>query len=396
MKREAEIRIVERLLEVVNSGEPTMAADDFRIPVAHYTSQARFEEERDVLFRRYPLAIGHASEVAKPGDYLTSSAPGVPLVVVRDAEGQLRAFLNVCRHRGTRLVSEPCGHDRKAFVCPYHHWTYDLAGGLIHIPQEKGFPSVDRSRYGLSSVPVESRFGLLWLRPGPEDGGKPMDVAGYLGGFGEDLTDLGLDRHVLHRRVSHRKKTNWKLLMDAFLESYHIRALHRSSIYPFFLDNVAVSDVVAPHIRGAVGRKALLEAKGLPEEQWSFRSMVSMAYFLFPNTILVLHPDYVSQLSFIPEGPDSTHYTHSMLIPAEPRTEKERQHWEKTFDLIENNVFQKEDVATAESIQEGLLSGANEALTFGRFEHTVRIFHGFITEALADAKASLATRISQA
>jgi glycine betaine catabolism A len=379
MKRETEIQIIERLLDVVKSGEPTMEASDFRIPVSRYTSQARFEAERDVLFRKYPLVVAHSSEVAEPGDFVTSSVLGIPIVAVRGADGQLRAFLNVCRHRGTRLVSEPCGNGKKALVCPYHSWTYDLGGALIHIPHELGFPSVDRSLYGLVPLAVESRFGLVWVRP---EGKDPLDVGGYVGELAEDLTDLGMERHILYRRATDIKKTNWKLIMDAFLESYHIRAIHRTSIYPFFLDDVAFVDNFSPHMRAAVARRRVLEAKDLPPSEWELRSMVSMAYFLFPNTVLVLHPDYVSQLSFVPLDPDTTHYTHSMLIPGEPRSDKERQHWERSFDLAEKSIFQKEDIGTAESIQAGLRSGANEALTFGRFEHAVRTFHGFIDDAL--------------
>lgn len=381
MKRDAEVRIVERLLDVVEGGLPVMEGPDFKIPVSRYTSQARFEAERDVLFRQYPLAVAHCSEVANPGDFITLSALGVPILLARGADGQLRAFLNVCRHRGTMVVSEPCGHGKKAFVCPYHNWTYDLAGALTHIPQEFGFPSVDRKQYGLVPLPVESRFGLVWLRPSPK--GAPLDLASYLGAMAEDLEDLAMDSHFLYRRVTDVKKTNWKLIMDAFLESYHIRALHRASVSPFFLDNVAIAEQIPPHIRAAVARKSIFDSRSIPPTEWNFRAMVSMALFLFPNTILVLHPDYVSQLSFIPLDPDTTHYTHTMLVPSEPRIDKERLHWERSFELAEKGVFQREDLATAESIQAGLRSGANEALTFGRFEHGIRTFHGYVDAALA-------------
>src|ERR1700722_15132607 len=139
VRRDTDLSLIDRLLAVWESGSTTLAADESRIDVDAYRSPARFDAERLALFRDLPIVVAHSSELAAPGDFVTHDALGVPLVVPRGGAGILRAFLEVCRHRGARLADAPCGN-KKAFVCGYHGWTYGLDGGLIHIPHAEGFP----------------------------------------------------------------------------------------------------------------------------------------------------------------------------------------------------------------------------------------------------------------
>src|SRR5262245_31454891 len=126
MRREQQIQLLERLLHHADAAAAANqpAASDATVPVANYTSAARLAAEQEVLFRRHPLIVGHHSELPAPGDFLTHDSSGVPILVVHGRDGGLRAFLNVCRHRGTRLVAEERGQ-RKGLVCRYHGWTYD-------------------------------------------------------------------------------------------------------------------------------------------------------------------------------------------------------------------------------------------------------------------------------
>ena len=377
MERDVELSLIDRLLGVWETGTRALAEDESRIPVDAYRSAARFEQEKQALFRARPVVVAHVSELASPGDFLTHDALGVPLVVVRGADGALRGFLNVCRHRGARLADAPSG-SKKAFVCGYHGWTYGLDGALMHIPHAEGFPRhCDR---GLVPVPVEERAGFVWVVPTAR---ASIDVRAYLGPLAAELEGLGLAGDVAFRTVSVTRRFHWKLIVDAFLDGYHIKRLHRDSVYRFFLDNVNLADALGPHIRSVVARKGLEKARSTPRDAWRFRDVLSLTYFLFPNTVLVFHPDWVSRITLFPRGLDETVFTHTMIVPREADTDDRRAHWDKTWRLIHENVFEREDMAAAEWIQSGLESGANESFACGRFEFPIRRFHDEVERAIA-------------
>jgi phenylpropionate dioxygenase-like ring-hydroxylating dioxygenase large terminal subunit len=389
MKRETEIALIERLLEHAEANTTSMADAEARIPVSAYLSPERFARETQALFRERPVIVAHTSEVAHPGDLLTHDLLGVPIVVLRDRDGVLRAFLNVCRHRGSRVVSEDRSAGKKALVCGYHGWSYNLDGSLLHIPHEAGFPRTDCDR-GLVPLPVAEHAGFFWVVPSASSG--PLDAAAFLGGLADELTTLGLAGHTVHRSVNVRRRFHWKLIIDAFLDGYHVRHLHRNSVYRFFLDNVSLSDPFPPHLRSVVARKSIRDATTTPKEAWKLRDYLSLTYFLFPNTVLVFHPDWVSRITLFPVSLEETVFTHTMLIPAAAaatpapgEAEERRAHWEKTWTLIHEGVFEREDIAAAESIQSGLSSGANEAFSVGRFEFPLRLFHDSVDRALAGA-----------
>ena len=376
MRRDTELELIERLLTMHEHGTTALAPDESTIPVDAYLSPERFEAERRTLFRATPIIVAHASEVAAPGDFLTHDALGVPLVIARASDGKLGAFLNVCRHRGARLATAESGN-KKAFVCGYHGWSYGLDGALLHIPHAEGFPrACDR---GLVPVPVEERAGFVWVVPSQSAPG--IDVRKFLGPLADELEGFGLARDSAFRTVSVRRKFHWKLIVDAFLDGYHLKRLHRDSVYRFFLDNLNLADRFSPHIRSVVARKGLEKAAQTPRDAWRYRDFLSLTYFLFPNTVLVFHPDWVSRITLFPIGIDETLFTHTMIVPADADTDDRREHWDKTWNLIHENVFEREDMLAAEWIQSGLSSGANQSFACGRFEFPIRWFHDEVERA---------------
>jgi phenylpropionate dioxygenase-like ring-hydroxylating dioxygenase large terminal subunit len=383
VRHEKQLELLDRILGYVDSKSHQLAAEESRVPVSNYTSPERLAHESHVLFRRYPLVAGHVSELPNPGDFITHDASGVPLVIVRDAQGELRAFLNVCRHRGTRLVAEPSGR-RKAFVCRYHAWSYRLDGSLLHVPVEEAFPSVKCEDTSLVRVPLEVHAGFIWVTPIP---GATSSMAASLGPFAEDLESFGLSAHHAYKKVVNTPKTHWKIVVEAFLEGYHVRSLHQGSISRFFLDTGTIFDSFGSHARSAGARKEIRDARAAPRERWDIRQYATVFYYFFPNTILVIHPDWVTHLAIYPNGPDRATVTHTMLIPKVPTTDEERAHWDKTFDLIEGRVFQQEDLSIAESIQSVIHAGANTHFRVGRIEHSIRLFHDAIDRALAEHPA---------
>lgn len=383
MDRALQLRLLAELLTLVENGNAPDTAADSTVPVDTYTSVQRLADETRILFRQLPLIVGHSSELRQPGDFLLHDASGIPLLIVRQADGQARAFLNVCRHRGTKLVCAPHGQ-ANSFVCRYHAWTYDLGGKLLRVPRRECFPTLQNEEAGLISVPLAERCGFLWAIPGKR--GTALNIDAYLGPLAAELTSFDLDRHIVFRHVIERKHANWKLVIDAFLEGYHLRSLHRDTISRYFLDGLLLA-AFPPHSRALGARKGLLGARSQPTDSWNLRELTTPFYQLFPNSILVFHPDWVTQLSVYPDGVDHLIYSHRMLIPRLPENEAEKAHWQKTFQLIESTVFQREDLEIAESIQAGFAANANTHFRLGQQEVAVKWFHDQIERHLTDSNA---------
>jgi Rieske 2Fe-2S family protein len=378
MERAQILRLTERLRAALAAGgaagalhasarEPGERAP-LAVPIARYRDPAWCARERAALFGG--PRIVEASAALGPGACAPIDRADVgAAIVARGPDGVVRAFANACRHRGTRLVDAPC--TGKALICPYHAWTYDLTGALIHVPHQGAFPGLLPAHRGLAPRPVVERHGLVWLGEG---------VDGYLGEVGPDLAALALDRHVPWRRARATRRCNWKLVIEAFLDGYHIRVLHRASIHRFFLDAASIAEPAGPHVRAITARRALREA---PEDLSGadLPQLVTPTLLLFPSTIVIRHPDFVSILTVAPLAPDLTDWDHLMLIPADRAGEVE--HWTRSWALIEEGVFQREDLWVCERAQRGIDAGATDEMLFGGLEIGVRWFHAALDAALA-------------
>jgi phenylpropionate dioxygenase-like ring-hydroxylating dioxygenase large terminal subunit len=351
------------------------------IPISVYRDPARLARERERLFRQLPIPVAHANEVAPDGStkapVVVRELDGVSLLLTRGPDGGLRAFRNACRHRGVRLVREDCR--AKAFVCPYHGWTYGIDGALSHVPHREAFGCRFDDK-NLVPARVEERHGLVWTSL---DVGGP-DVAAHLGEIDGELASMGLENHVVGRRVVSEQRGNWKFLMEAFLEGYHIRMLHRATIGPFFLDARNQAERAGQHVRTASARRIAREIDG----EAAFRArplfdLATVSYMIFPATTLIQHPDWTSLIVVQPVATDRFVWSHTQLLPEAPATESARAHFERSFALIEGSVFQAEDLVMCAEAQAGIETGANTVLTFGRLESPALWFHRAIDEALA-------------
>jgi len=370
------------------------AAPEAHIPVENYTSESVRDAEIARLFRPLPLIAGHGSELGV-GQVLAHDDYGVPLLLTRDADGRFRAFLNVCRHRGMRLVAASGkAEPRASVVCPYHGWTYKLDGALRHRLHAEAFDDCPAADTNLVALPCEERHGLLWVVPTPE---ATIDVAAWLDGLDAELPFFGIEKLRHFRTIRAEYPANWKLIVDAFLEAYHIRVLHKETIYPFFADGMTAGDRFGPHIQSLVARRAGEEwARGegsaAPEDMAALCALATPSQVIFPNTVTIFHPDYLSLITLYPVAAGTLRWTHRMLIPSDRTTPDWTPHWEKTFRLIEEGVFQKEDIACAIGIQQGFASGANAHLTAGRAEQGVGWFHADVARALAPASTARLSR----
>ncbi|MDB5872532.1 MAG: hypothetical protein JWQ07_1974 [Ramlibacter sp.] len=361
----------------VASQQPRWGDAETHIPVQRYLSPEIWRAEVQGLFRSLPLIAAHSSEIA-PGQVLPNDSYGVPLLLARDAHGELRAFLNVCRHRGMRLVEDTGRAQPKAsVVCPYHGWTYKLDGGLRHMLHAEAFDPCPAGARDLVALPCAERHGLVWVVPSAEGS---IDLDAFLGGLNDELPFYEIAQLKVFRTIEAEYPANWKLIVDAFLEPYHIRVLHKDTIYPFFTDGITAAERFGPHISSLVARRAVQEWAAqprcvAPQEQDGLRELATPSQVIFPNTITIFHPDYLSLITLYPTGPETLRWTHRMLIPQDKATPDWAPHWEKTFRLIEQGVFQKEDIHCAVRIQQGFATGANEYVTAGRVEQALAWFH---------------------
>ena len=364
------------LAKVLASGVETVGDKVLTLPASVYTDPARFEAEQARLFARMPQVIGPSALLPRPNMAVPHDGFGLPLLLTRDKDGRAHVFWNVCRHRGTRLVEGKEAQCGGRLVCPYHAWTYKMDGSLAGMPRPDTFPGLDKGAYALRELPSREAGGLIWFA---RDEAADLSDADALA---PEFDAFGLAGHHLYRRRVHDVACNWKLIMDAFLESYHVQRLHAPTIARFFADGITAADRIGIHQRSAVGRADYLTRTD--HHDWpALRAVITYAYQLFPATVLIMSPDYVNLMVLMPQAVGRTLVEDFMLIPEVPRAPEEEAHWEKSWRLLDEGVFAQEDFRAAALGQEGLASGSIQEVTIGTLEEGVHHFHAQVEQALS-------------
>src|SRR5262245_17073309 len=386
MDRQQQIDLLKRLLHYLDSHSTAVAEAPWRNEVAVYCDPQHAAREQTLLFRQRPLLMGFASEWPTPGSFRTDDYAGVPLLIVRGRDGKLRAFLNVCRHRGAK-VAQGCGKAR-LFVCPYHAWSYDLAGKVVGIPDERNFPDVRRERSTLTPLPIAEKHGLVWVIPTPAaDAATEFNIDPWLGGLGPELASFDFASWVFYDKRIVPEAMNWKILVDTFHEAYHIGFLHKDSLKEILHGNVTDFVPFGYNHRLVVPRKKLDRLKAEPEQSWDLMWNTSIIYSLFPNTLLIVQGDHVELARIFPrEGRvDRAVMELALYVPKAPANEEEKTHWDRNMQLV-LDVVTGEDFPAGRTIQMGLTSGAQTHLVYGRNEPAMIHYHRSMREVLGGAR----------
>lgn len=374
MHQDAQLELLRRAVQHARAG--TTDADDRATSFASdiYVSDARLAAERDTLFRHFPLAVAYGPQLKNPGDFVTHDWTGAPILVCRHGDGALRAFLNICRHRGTRLVQAKSGSTEKNFVCPYHAWSFDTEGRLRGVPCGQHFNAVDREKNGLFELPVHEAAGLVFVVP---DRDTSFDFARYFAEYATELEQFGLgDWEVYATKIVHGK-LNWKMMIEANQESYHINVLHRDTAAPRFAAQPSLFDTLGPHSRTALLHKQFRESN-LPSDiaRWKILDHSDLVYFLFPNTLILLSNESAHVLTAFPQGKDRAVMQGATLVPKGTSTRFPRMLYEKYWATI------LEDIAVSEPIQTAAQYDDSLQLWLGANEQLIAHFHTWVRKSI--------------
>ena len=342
------------------------------IPGVRYTDPGFLQLERERMWQRAWLYAGHADQLAEPGSWFLTRTPGSPILVVRDLSGEIRAFYNSCRHRGAPLVAESAGHAR-GFVCPYHGWSYTLDGKLTAVRDRRDFVDLDFNCRSLVSVRCERVGNLIFINEDPD--AEPL--ADHLGPMADEFAQYQFDTLRLVDSRSYEVGCNVKVLLDAFLEVYHIKSIHQKTV-DRFLDHRGMvitlwprghSRMITPNSRpdwkdpGTIGMPKIATVTDIPANN-------NVSYLIYPNFVMPPSDSGVPLLQFWPVSDDSCRVVSTWIGPdydaAEPNPL-----WDTRIANWERILY--EDLQFAPQIQESLQSRGFQSMPLNYQER--RIYH---------------------
>ena len=374
------IRMARHNIEVVKSGMLPQMPDVMRVPARLYHDPERWQQEMDRVFRRVPLMLAMSCELRNAGDFKALDVMGVPVLMVRAASGEARAFINSCSHRGAVIVTEPSGN-RKRFTCPYHAWTYDHAGALVAVYAEQDFGQIDKSCHGLTALPVGERAGMIWVTLDPD---SKLDIDTFLCGYDKVLEPFGFESWELFEART-LPSPNWKAAYDGYMDLYHLPILHRNS-FGSNMPNQALYYAWGPHQRVASPDPSLLDLEGRPEAQWPTNALLASVWTIFPHVSIASFDGgggravMVSQL-FPGDSPLESRTVQNYVMEKLPESEEVREAAREQFSLLEH-VVRDEDYATGFRQQRALMHRPGAHVMFGRNEGGGQRFHGFLDRLL--------------
>lgn len=379
--REAYGDVAEVLLRFVENRTTDRTGATMQVPVESYLDHDRWQREIELIFKRLPLMMAFTIELPDKGDYKSMEPMGIPVLITRASDGKARAFLNVCRHRGMKLVDEGRGNCR-AFSCPYHGWSYANDGRLMGVAEASTFGDVDKATMGLIELPCQEVAGMIFAILTP---GLPIDVPQFLGGMLDDFAALKLETWYFHKSRP-MVGANWKVAYDGYLEGYHFQAAHPETVLPRTPSNRAFYEAFGPHIRLSYPQHRIVDLHAVPREEWGLRENENYDFIrmLFPNFAMFLAPEMCQVAQLFPgTAPGSNVTIMNYIYPTAPQSDEEREGLDAMSDFF-FDVVEKEDYRMGLRVQQGLEAQRTGFVTFGRNELGNQFFHRWIDHYLSE------------
>lgn len=373
---QAYVDIVNRVFAHLEAGTTDSAPDVLRVPTSVYTDPELFAQEQALIFRRSPQFVCFSSDLPGPGTYTTFDDLGVPVLLTRDNAGQVHALLNTCTHRAARLKD---GSGKAASLsCPYHAWGFDLKGQLRSVYEEHTFGAIDKSYYDLVRLPVQEKYGMVFVGLAPD---VQVSIDEILGDMAPLFAawDLGsakvVDSHEWHLQ------TNWKLALDTFCEGYHFTPLHKATLGDVSYGNLSLVDYFGPDRRNhrvAFPNTTITRLKDVPPAQWGLDIFheFQLVHFIYPNISLLVSPSAIELFQLYPGKTVGEHTTRYRCYW---RTQAGEAGWgvndpQAHFEFV-RDIVTKEDYWVSAGVMRSLNGGLRSFNTFGRNEPALHNMH---------------------
>ena len=367
--------------DAIRAGYDPEPARSYSLRAEAYTDPRWNSFERGAIFARSWQWACHVEKVRAPGSYIALEVAGQPVCILRDRKGELRAFYNVCKHRGHELLRGEGETSR--ITCPYHAWTYDLTGRLVRAPHTEGLTDFEPRDISLEPVQVEEFGGFIYVNLDPA--ARPL--AEQSGDLAAEIATWapGVERLTLAHRLTYNIRSDWKIVVDNFLECYHCPIAHKDFCTLVDMDTYKVTTYGIYSSHMAEAGKTANTAYSVDEATVTDHAV----WWLWPNTCLMRYPGRGNfiVMQIIPVGPERTFETYDFFFETAEPTEAERE----AIRYIDE-VLQVEDIALVESVQRGMNTPAftqgrivYDPRGSGKSEHAVHHFHGLVLDAYARA-----------
>ncbi|WP_028933808.1 aromatic ring-hydroxylating oxygenase subunit alpha [Pseudonocardia spinosispora] len=373
MHRNSKEELRKHLVGFVDTRTTDYADSTMRVDSWRYTDPAYLAREHDKVFKTHPMVVAHSSQLPDPGCFLTVDLAGTPLLLVRQDDGEVRALVNICRHRGAQVETRPSGR-RKMFNCPYHKWCYNRDGGIRNIPFDDGFVGMDRREYALAEYPADEYAGLVWVLP---TAGAELDMTAHVGPEMDlDVQASGVSEAKVFRTRSFRLDMNWKVVMDGLTDAYHLQFVHPETVGPFFHTNIYKVDSYGKNWRMAVARRGIEKFRDENIDLDEFAKYAITNFTIYPGVVIATEPGHFEAWTVRPDPTDLTRclVTLMFLVPTLPTSEKAVRFFEKNWDLLLRTVEQ-EDWVVARTISDGLAHTEPPDMILGRNEKATQLLH---------------------
>lgn len=397
MARQQLIDMTRSLVAHGDAGTMELADEVVRVPASAYTDEALFEREKRQIFRRLPLMVAPSCEIPQPGDFKAMDICGVPLLLTRQKDGSVGAFLNMCTHRGNPLAAGSGNASR--FTCGYHGWTFKNDGDLIGVSSPQDFGAIDKAAHCLTRFPVYENAGLIWATLDPQ---SKLDIADYLCGYDDLLKAFEFEGwHLFSQRTL--AGPNWKTAYDGYLDFYHLPVLHAKTFGADFY-NRANYFAFGPHQRlSTPSRYAIkvsseddqkLDLAAIADEDIPQEVLVQGVWTIFPHISIASfygggqRGALISQL-FPGASVGESFTTQYYVMEHEPTDEASIKAAHEQFDFLEI-VVRDEDYKTGKRQHQALQSGLMKEVLFGRNERGGQVFHQWVERLTEASDAELA------